>query len=214
MPDTLTELTARVRSFIPDSDGEYVADADIAKWVNEAYFDLADRMDVVSEEFTGTTSGATLTLPPSGSAVVKRVSSLRLDDSDVAFVDDVTFNGYVDATADPGFVLAREYDGTVEMFPTPDTGTDYVLRCYIVPGPLSAGNEHELPIWAERKMVDFAVYRSFQKMGELGRGDSFLATYEQGLPSPSMGRDLEIPGPLTLNAIVGPFDLDVDAKHI
>lgn len=214
MADTFTELVARVRSMVPDVDGDFVTATDIGNWINESYFDLADRLDVITQEFTGTTSGDTIALPPSGATTVKRVASLRIDDADVTFVDDATFNAYVDSEADPDFTIAREFDGSIELFPEPDSGLDYALRCYIVPGTLSGSDEHELPMWTERKMVDYAVYRAMQKGGELSRADSFLATYEQGLPEPSMGKDRSIPGPITLAPIVSPFDLDPEARHI
>lgn len=214
MADTFTQLVARVRSMIPDADGDFVTATDLGTYINEAYFDLADRLECVTREFTGTTSGNTIALPPTGSEVVKRVQSLRVDGADVVFVDDAEWNSFADTTDDPGFVVGRVFAGSVELYPTPATGTDYSLRVVIVPETLAGSDVHELPIWCERKMIDFGAYRSFVKMDEMRRAENFIATYEQGLPAPTIGKDRDIPGPLTIVPIVGPFDLDPDAKHI
>lgn len=212
MASTLAELTARVRSMLPDADGDFVTDSDIENFINEAYLDIADRIDGVEQEFTGTVSGNTITLPPSGATSIKRVESLRIDDEEVVFVDDATFNSYLDADVDPDFTIARVFDQTVELLP--DADGDYVLRCVIIPAAMTASDTQELPVWCERKLVDFGCYRGLVKMDEMRRAESFIATYEQGLPAPTIGKDRGIPGPLTLAPMIGTFDIDPDAKHI
>lgn len=214
MADNFTTLIARVRSFLPDRDGGFIDDTDIANYLNEAYFDLADRLEAVEQTFTATTTGDTIAMPPSGSAVIGRVTSLRIDDEDVAFVDDATWNSFADATSDPDFTIARVFDGNIELFPDPGTGLDYDLRCLIIPAAMSGSDTHELPIWIERKLIDWATYRGCMKGDEIYRGREFLSMYLEGLPEPSYGKDRGIPGPLTLAPSVGPFDLDVDAAHI
>jgi hypothetical protein len=214
MASTLTELRARARSFVPDRDGSFIADGDLDNYINEAYLDLADRLDGIELEFDGTTSGSTITLPPSGGTTIKRVSSLRIDEEDVAFVDDVTFNAYSADVSDPGFTIGRVFASTVELFPDPGSGTDYVLRCVVIPAVLTASDTHQLPVWIERKLVDFAAYRACMKADELYRGREFLSMYLEGLPEPSYGKDRSIPGPLTLVTPAGPFDIDIEAQHI
>lgn len=214
MASTLTELRTRARSFVPDRDGTFIDDTDLDNYINEAYLDLADKLDGIELEFTGSTSGSTITLPPSGGTTIKRVSSLRIDDEDVSFVDDATFNAYSAEQTDPDFTIGRSFAGTIELFPEPDTGLDYVLRCVVIPEALTASDAQQLPVWIERKLVDFAVYRACMKADELYRGREFLSMYLEGLPEPSYGKDRSIPGPLTLAPSVGPFDLDIDAAHI
>lgn len=212
MASTLAQLRARVRSLLPDADGDFVVDVDIDNFINEAYLDLADRIDGIEQETTGTVSGDTITLPPSGATSIKRVESLRIDDEDVVFVDDATFNSYVDADVDPDFTIARVFDQTIELLP--DADGNYVLRCVIIPAPLTASDTQELPVWCERKLVDFACYRGLVKMDEMRRAESYIAIYEQGLPEPALGKDRGIPGPLTLTPIAGSYDIDPDARHI
>src|SRR5436853_2573910 len=147
MASTLAQLRARVRSLIPDADGDFVSDSDVDSFVNEGYLDLADRLDAVEHEYSGTTSGDTIALPPSGTASVKRVSSLRLDDEGVIFVDDDTFAQYVLGSSDLDFTLARIFDNTIQMFPEPTSGTDYELRVVQIPAVLTASDTHDLPMW-------------------------------------------------------------------
>lgn len=214
MGSTLAQLRARVRSQLPDADGSYVLDADIDTFINEAYLDLADRLDAVEHEYTGTTSGDTITLPPSGTSTVKRVTSLRIDDVGVAFVDDDTFALYSLDTTDPDFTIGRIFNGVIELFPTPPNATAYELRAVIIPAVLTSSDTQALPMWCERKLVDFGCYRALVKCDELIRAQGFLVTYEQSLPEPSLGKDRTIAGPLTLAYVTGPFDLDINAQHL
>jgi hypothetical protein len=188
-----------------------VDDTDITAWLNEAIDDLAARTGVVEQRYTGTTSGLTI----SPNAAVERVISLRIDDDvDVAFVDDETWWAWYDSEATPDQTLGRLQDGVIQLYPTPDTGLDWALHAIIIPTHLSAGSDtHELPISFERKMVAYAQSMGKLKEGDLGESDRYMATYEQGLPGVNLERNRQVPGPLNLIPVPGPFDIDADSAH-
>lgn len=216
MADTLTELIARVRSVVRDASGDFITDGDITAYLNEALTDIAARQQLIESEFTGTTSGNTIALPPSAGTETLTVDYLSIgtEGDEVVFVDDEIFQSYVDAASQPVFTLGRIYNEVIVLYPTPETGTDYTLRCTSVPAQLSGGGDtHTLPLHMERKLVEYAMAKSLYKEGELERGDRFMALYENGLFPVASGRETQRPGPFTLVPIEGPFDVDWEGKH-
>jgi len=216
MTATLTQLIGRVRSVVRDASGDFVTDADITQWLNEAITDLSARQELVEAEVTGTTSGFTLALPPSGTGEVLFVKSLMLgiDGDDVIFVDDDIWQTYHDSGAEPDYTMAKVFAETIELYPTPDTGTDYALRFSKIPAPLTSGSStHALPLHMERKLTDYAAAYACYKMDDVGRGDRYMALYENGLLPVASGSETARPGPMTMVPIAGPFDIDFDAAH-
>jgi hypothetical protein len=213
MASTLAQLRTRARSFVPDRDGTFITDTDLDNYINEAYLDLADKLDGIELEFDGTTSGATIALPPSGGTTIKRVSSLLIDEEDVSFVDDATFNSY-SAEDRPRLHDRALFAGTIELFPEPDSGLAYVLRCVVIPAALTSSDTQAAPGLDRAEARGLRRYRACLKGDEIYRAREFLSMYLEGLPEPSYGKDRGIPGPITLAPSVGPFDLDIDAAHI
>lgn len=208
---TLTQLIARVRTVLRDDAAVFVTDPDVTVWLNDAYTDLATRTDTIEGTFSGTTAGATLALPPTGTSVVSRPTSLRLGlagDDDVVFVDDDVWNSWFDSGATPEFTLGRVYAHQIELYPTPTTGTAYTLRALLIPAPLAAGADvHLLPIQLERKLVLYAQAQAKLKLAEDTSAQEYLAMYEQGLPAVSIGTEQQNPGPFTLIPMAGPWDV-------
>jgi hypothetical protein len=162
-------------------------------------------------------------LPPAGDPRrSSAIESLRIADTNNIYADVAVRRrlrrgtSFSDAVADPGFTLARVFDGSDRSCsPSRTPAPTYTLRCGHHPGgAVRASDVHELPVWCERKLVDYAIYRAMTKGGELARAQSFLATYEQGLPDPAIGKDRIVPGPITIVPIIGPFELDPDAAHV
>jgi len=216
MAATLTTLISRVRSVVRDASGDFVTDANITQWLNEAITDISARQEVVEDELTGTTSDNTVDLPPSGSDEVLIVKSLILgtEGDDVVFVDDDVWQSYHDAGADPDYTLGKVFNETIELYPTPDSGTAYALRFTKVPAPFTTGTDvHALPLHMERKLTDYATAYACYKLDDTNRGDRYMALYEMGLFPVATGRETKRPGPMTLVPIAGPFDLDYDAQH-
>ena len=209
----LSDLRARVRSIVRDADARFITDDDIDAWLNEAQTDLSARLDINQTEDTGTTNGSALLALPTGTEVV-RVTSFRLEDDDVEFVDADTFYAWLDSGAIPAHSIAIIFAGSVQTYPTPASGIDYVLRYTSVPPTMTSATTVSLPVYLHSRMLRFAEAQAYYKMGEVGRGRDALAQYEDGLPGAPLGADKLTPGPFTLQFEPGPFDLDSEARHI
>lgn len=209
----LSDLRARVRAIVRDADAVFITDADIDAWLNEAQVDLAARLDINQVEATGVTAGSALLTLPTATEVLRPIS-LRLEDDDVEFVDEATFYAWFDSGADPEHSIAIVYAGAIQIYPTPESGLDYVLRYNGIPPTMTSATTVSLPTYLHARMVRYAEAQAYYKLNELGAGDRALAQYEEGLPALSLGMDKLTPGPFTLQYEPGPYDLDGEARHI
>lgn len=205
----LTELRSRVRALLEDSAGNYIVDGEIDDWLNEAYLDISARERLLHAETSGTTSGNSIALPSTFVSVI----SLRLGTTDVHFVDDDLWWAYSDEAADPDTTLGRVFNETIELYPTPTTGTAYKIRYVKKPTALSAGADvPAIPEELHKKLVFYATSRGKLKEGQEGMSDRYLAMYEEGL-SPLNSRSRVVPGPFNITMQAGPFDTS-ESAHI
>ncbi len=211
----LADLKRRVYAVLRDSPKSFVKDADVEDLLNEAACDLAARLGVLQTTKTGTTSGSSIAFP--ASPEVARIVSLRLgSDDDVEFTDDEVFWSWSDGGDTPDHTLGRVWNETIELYPTPTTGTAYSLRYAHLPTAVMEGPEDipELPTQLHPKLVHYARAHALYRCNEESKGDRFLALYEDGLPPVSTGVEASRPGPLSISLEPGPFDSDPDARHI
>lgn len=214
---TLSQLQARVTTNLRDSVNAYIDLTDINAWLNEAYYDLAARFELLERETAATTAaGFTIALPTTSNTETLEILSLRLGSADdVLFVDSQLWNDMKDKGLSPSATIGRVFGANIELYPTPTTGTAYVLRCNYIPAPLASGADvHVLPLQVERKLVEYATAKSKYKDGQLDEGDRLMMLYEQGLPKFNASQTRHHPGPWTLLPEPGPFDLDPDAQHV
>ncbi len=218
MTATLAELVARARTFTRDTSGAFIEDDDLVVWINEAYKDLASRLQVVQREEAWHITGATpadrqgLPLPTSSGNATYEVLSLRLGTVDVQFVNSELFNDWQDAGDVPPVTLGRIFNGQIELYPIPDELTEYTLRYAFVPADLvDAADEHMLPTQMERKLVEYAVASAKLKDGDDATSDRFFARYEQGLPQLATGRETLQPGPMSFQPAQSWFEEDARA---
>lgn len=198
-----------MRALLEDSSGTYIADGELEDWINEAYLDIAARERLLTAETSGTTSGNSIALPDTFVSVI----TLRLGTTDVQFVDDDTWWAYSDQASSPDTTLGRVFNETIELYPTPSTGTAYKIRYVKKPTALSAGADvPAIPEELHKKLVFYAVSRGKLKEGQEGMSDRYMAMYEEGLASLN-SRSRVVPGPLFITMSGGPFDT-IDSTHI
>jgi hypothetical protein len=212
----LGDLKSQVLSLVRD-DGGFITPDDIEAWVNEAQMDLAARLGISQQEVSGTTAaGFTIDLPPTPASddQVIRVTSLRLgDDDDVEFTSSDNWNAWKDEAGTPEHTIGRVFAGAIELYPTPETGTDYVLRYEALPAPLANDDDvSSLPHHLHTRLLFYARAMAYLKLSDQGNSDRFLGMYLDGLPAAELGASKLIPGPLTITREAGPFDT-VEARH-
>ncbi len=218
MTATFGDLVERARSFTRDTSGAFIEDEDLAVWINEAYKDIASRLQIAQREEAWHIGGATpaerqtLPLPTSSGRSTYEVLSLRLGTVDVQFVNDDLFNDWQDGHDVPPVTIARIFDGQIELYPIPAENTEYTLRYAFVPADLvQASDQHMLPTHLERKLVEYAVASAKLKDGDDATSDRFFARYEQGLPQLSTGRETLQPGPMSFQPAQSWFEQDARA---
>ncbi len=214
MVATLGELTARGRSFVRDKGG-FITDNDWRDWFNEAYFDIASRTELFDQEATGVTlAGFTLPLPTSPELLEIRSLELGASD-DVEFVAAEVWDSWKESGATLGHSLGRIFNELIELYPTPVTGTAYVLRYKKLPPRLVTSDDlHLLPTALERKLLEYAKGQAKMKQGELDAAANWIALYETCLPPADNGRSRARPGPLTVTRELNVFDRDIRRAHI
>lgn len=201
---TLSTFQTRVTSAIRDSSNNIVTTTDLTAYGNEAKSDLAHRLGVLSKTLTGTTSGNTIALP----ADTVRPLSLRLsdeDDVDLSLDDESFFNAY-DAGSTLQSTIGRIHAGSIELYPTPTTGTAYSLRYVYEPTDMSAsGDVSGLPAELDNKILNYMKAQASYKLGDATMGDRYMAMYEDGLPAHPLGRTKTKPS-LTIRVDASPFE--------
>jgi hypothetical protein len=206
-------LIARARSFVRDEGGSFIDDDDLGNWINEAYRDIAARLEVMQHEVEGDiwSTFDHLDLPPDAvlNPDVVVILSLRFETTDVQFVADQTFNQWRDDTASPPTTLGRVFDGKIEVYPLPAEGVHYVLRYAYIPDELVQPNDlHVLPVQLERKLIEYAVAQAKLKDEDHAASDRWFLKYEQGLPQVSTGRTVQMPGTMSFQPAPTYFELD------
>lgn len=142
--------------------------------------------------------------------------SLRLgsDGDDVEFVSDETWYSHSDASNTLDHTIARIFNESIVLYPTPTAGSSYTLQYIKKPTALSAGGDiPAIPEELHTKLVYYACARAKYVEGEDEKGDRWMAFYEDGLPPPSLASKRNMPGPLSLIPAPGVFDTS-DSRHI
>lgn len=217
------ELLKAAYAPLRDNDRKQIDQDDMTDLLNDAYVDLATRLELLVKEKTGTTSGNTLAIPDGTAAdpAAIRIEQLRVAGKEVEFTDQQTWQSWSDAASTPTRTLARPFGSNIELYPTPTTGSAYALRyVYIPSGTTQATRRLDdptdvplLPAHLHRKLVVYAQAEAYAILGELDKHDRAQAKYEAGLPPPRLGGGLRFPSPDSLLVVPGPFDR-VDSKHI
>lgn len=198
-------LRTRVYAAVRDSLKEFVTEDQVDQWIQDAIDDICRRLRIRQEETTGTTSGATITLPSDHvDTIWLHIDSDQSYDPYVQWVDNDVWN-YHQANETTNVYLGRVHDNAVELTPTPTDGLDYTLR-YVQEGPEAAVTDLENVHL--KKIVLYAQAEAKYKEGESAAGDKYMARYEQGLPPVDLTSSNRVPGPMTLHMPGGYFDGD------
>ena len=194
-----------------DANSDFVSDAEIYDVLNEAQLDLASRLKCLTKRATSTTSGNTITIP----ADYLDMLTLRLGTTDtVEWVDVTEWNAWSDGGETPRSTLGRIFNDTIYMYPTPTTGTAYVLDYYQLPAVMTTGtDEPEVNEALQLKMLDYARSYIAEKEKDYEQATYYKTRYEDGLPVVPGLTTNEAPGPIAMSFAAGPFDT-ADAKHI
>lgn len=199
---------------LQDTSRAFIAEEDVQSWLNEAQLDAATRLRLLRGEKTGTTTASTIPLSIVAPDVLTEIQTLHIGGYEVLFVSDDEFDDYRDNGATPSVTIGRIFDGNIELYPAPTTGTAYVLRYVREPAAMVEHSDtSELPSQHHRKLVAFAASEALYQDGNFTLADRKKAEYERGLPDPPTGLIRLQPGPFSLSFAGGPFDTE-DAKHL
>ena len=208
------DLIDRASGFGRDSGGGFITPQDYLDWLNEAQVDLAARLQLFEEQVSSTTSGNSIALSTSPELLEIQDLLLGTDDR-VEFISSPDWNALLDNGATPTRTVARVFDGNIELYPTPTTGTAYVLRFKRLPTPLIAGEDTvELPSQLHRKAIEYMKAQGRFKSGDFDEGNNWLSLYEQSLPRVSSGRERFFTPPISMTRRPSAMDLQTGARHI
>ncbi len=189
----ITRVTAPLR----DPNNSFVTTGMITDWLNDAQIDLASRLRIMRNTATGVSAGNTIALP----ADFIEALDLELDDGSTDQVPDDYYESWERSDAEyPIRSVWRIKGSTIEIYPTPEAGTAYVLSYVSLPTNLEEGVQEtsDLPVELHPRMVKYALAQAKWLMNEEGMGDRAMAEYENGLPAHPLGRPRNFAGPPTL----------------
>ena len=190
------EMRERVYTVVRDNQNrEFVTPDQVDIWMREGMTELTSRLQLTQAETTGVTSGATLALPTAYVDMVwlKVVDSGDSDDY-VQWVDEDVWNSWDEGSWDPGMTLGRVFNGNVELYPTPTTGTAYTMRYWTTSDASLTGLTGSL----KTRIVHYARAHALWKWGESSLGDKYFSLFEQHLPNPDLQSKNRAPGPISL----------------
>jgi hypothetical protein len=134
---------------------------------------------------------------------------------DAEFVDDITWTTYYDESLDTSVTLVRIFGSVIETYPALETGTPYELRYIATATAMTDDNdEPEIPPLWQVRLTYYALAQAYMKMGDDASADRWLARYEDRLPSAPTGLERYEPTRVTMVYELGPFDVDIDARHL
>jgi hypothetical protein len=202
MGSGFNELREKVFTVIRDSARTFVTEGDVDLWIQEAIDDLSARLYLVQNSKASTTSGNSIALPSDYLELIwLKIAS---DDEDyVHWVDNDTWNRYQEEEAAPNRWLGRVFNNSIEVYPTPDTGTAYTLR-YWAASP--SGSLTNFNSSLRLRVVNYAKSQALYKTGDFAAADRFYDRYERNLPPPNDTSKNHPPGPINLYPIPSYFD--------
>jgi hypothetical protein len=213
---TLDAYVADVRRYTRGD--ELVTVTDIVAFLNEGLVDLAARLELFEREVLDTTDGTAFIAFPTSLDGVVRIIALELGDGyvdDVVWTSRADFDLVRDTDSTPGLVLGHVFNERIELYPTPATGTPYRLTYKRLPTmPDSGDDDVGVPPELERKLREYATWKALMKLGRLEDALVWHQLYEDGLPVPALARKRTLPGPLTMERELGPWDTDPEATHV
>lgn len=206
---SMTELREKVFSVVQDSARNYITEGDVDQWLLEGIEDLTSRLHIIQDSETGTTTDNTLTIPANFSEPIwLKITNSGSDDDFVQWVDEDQWNSYQEQGASPFRRMARVFNGQIEIYPTPDSGTAYELRYWAIGSDLTGLN-----VTHRQRIVYYASARARLKEHDSGDYQEYMSLYERGLPAPN---DFSSNSPVMPDAVsmeAGPFDT-VESTHI
>lgn len=202
---SLATLRTRVYAPLRDSERSFVETWYVDQLLNEAYIDLNARLRIKQVSLSSTaTAGGVVAFP----ADMVEVISLWFGDTQAAFVDDATYDYYVNNSLDTGSVIYAHVFGTdISTYPV-QASAAYVLNYVARPTEMVGETDtpSDLTFELVPRIVNYArAYAKWQE-GEFEEGNQFMALYEQGLPGSPRNAYRYRPGSPTLIPEQGPFD--------
>jgi hypothetical protein len=203
----LTELRERVYAVVRDSNRSFFTETDVDRWLNEGMEELSSRLHVTQGQRTDDDipiSGNLIPLPDD----FRELIWLQIGGDQVEFVDEEVWNTWEEAGGSPSHSISRVFNGNIEIYPTPDSGSEYTMRYWTT--STTASN---LTAPLRNKVVNFARAHAKYKEGDHGAGDRYMSMFEDGLPGPNVFGKTTPMTPSVIRFEGGPFDT-VDATHI
>lgn len=215
---TLQEIQARVNTVIRDPAKGFVTDENVKDWVNEAQLQLAARFRSFITEATGSVVSDWYVTLPADFLEVRRLAINPPAPMDrVEMVSDDVFEDQIDNATTPAHPIGRlspTLGNSIEIYPPPGTGVQFILRYYSAPDDMTAsGDVSLLPVVLHPKLVQYAQAQACVKMREFDQGATYMAMYEQGLPPMPGAVQKAQSVPRTMHFQRGPFDT-AEARHI
>ncbi len=210
---TVTLLTAKVRRPLRDGNADFITDAEILEYLNEAQLDIAMRTLAIQAETTGTFSTYQVALPATYISFVSLRVGAEIEDAE--WVDNETFDSWKRSGGTPPRSMARIFASNVEVYPTPSVGTAYTFRYARTPTALASGSDvpEVAEYWQVHNMVRYAQAHCKLKDGETGEFEAYMGMFNEGLPETKGPTTKFKPGPISIRFEPGPFDT-YDAGHI
>lgn len=214
----LEALRNRVYTHLRDRDHNFYETDIVDGWLNDGYVDVVARLRSRTTSLAGVFADGdgTFAIPADYVATV----SLRFgsDDQDAQFVDDPTWNAYYDEALTAGYTFVRAFGGLIETYPAVADGETYVLRYYSVPSGddllVEDTDEPVLSFVHQPLLTYYALAQAYMQMDNSSDADRWLARYEAPLPAAPTGREQELETMATRTFELGPFDTDMEARHI
>jgi hypothetical protein len=209
---TVQNIIDRAMFPMRDAAREFITDAELITYVNEAVLDIATRELLIHKETSvAITTGGILAAPTD-------LIGWRWIANDVGvegtWLDWSTWQQYSPVQdADSDFFIVTVYDDKAHVWPVPPNGTAFTVGYFGLPAELTAvGNTIPLSIAWDSKLVFYVRARAYER-----NGDPLAASerdrYEDGLKRPGGVTTRNSPGELAFSISQTVFDDDPDARH-
>ncbi len=211
---TCQQIIDRARYAFRDAAGDFITTAELITYVNEGVQELAGRLRTTHKESPLTTTAGAIAAPADliGWRWIRNTSNFPGTFMDFdSWLEEKRENAALDADA---FVVTT-YDEKLQIHPAPADGTSFSVGYYGLPAEITVVAD-TIPTHRrhDARLVDYVRYRGYQRLGDDGAAGASYSTFEYGLPAPDEDAGRNEPGQISVAWAPGPFDRDLESKHI
>ena len=185
---TVQDVLTEIKRTFGDEAGVQITDADIYRWIDRGQIELFSSLEV-KKAVSNTNLIAGQSSYDISALKILKIHSIRVKGLPASFVTFQEFEKYIvpsdpQNTASGTPCLWTEWAGSIQIYPTPDTGYTGGLTIYYLPAPAKVVNTTDvlsIPDSYYNKLIDYVLSKAYELDEDPQNSQFKLTQFQQGV---------------------------------